>query len=123
MKKVKKFCHDCGNYKCRCADCWALTEINNRWWCGDYDNYCEEVKDCCNYEDETGCEVVIYADEFEKHKISDELIANAIADIGALYDLDLTKEEMNECMTMMIKLQKIGSRIDKDFRFEFESIM
>lgn len=69
------------------------------------------------------CEIVIYADEFEKHKISNELIANAIAGIGALYDLDLTKKEMNECMTMIIKLQEISSRINKDFKFEFESIM
>ena len=60
---------------------------------------------------------------YEKCKLSEKLIANAIADIGALYDLDLTKEEMNECMIMMIKLQRIGSRIDKDFKFEFKSIM
>lgn len=61
--------------------------------------------------------------DIDKSKLADALIANAVADIGALYDLDLTKEEMNECMIMMIKLQRIGSRINRDFKFEFESIM
>ena len=34
---------------------------------------------------------------YEKCKLSEKLIANAIADIGALYDLELTAEETHVC--------------------------
>lgn len=60
---------------------------------------------------------------YEKCKLSEKLIANAIADIGALYDLELTAEETHICLNMIIELQKINSRITREMKFEYESIM
>lgn len=60
---------------------------------------------------------------YEKYKLSEKLIANAIADINALYDLELTAEETHICLNMIIELQKINSRITREMKFEYESIM
>ena len=60
---------------------------------------------------------------YEKYKLSEKLIANTIADINALYDLELTAEETHICLNMIIELQKINSRITREMKFEYESIM
>ena len=39
--------------------------------------------------------------DIDKSKLADALIADAVADIGALYDLDLTKEEVISCVDMI----------------------
>ena len=61
--------------------------------------------------------------DIDKSKLADALIADAVADIGALYDLDLTKEEIISCVDMILKLQKISRRIRNEMKFEYESIM
>lgn len=61
--------------------------------------------------------------DIEKSKLANVLVANAVADIGALYDLGLTKEETISCVDMILKLQKISSRIENEMKFEYESIM
>ena len=60
---------------------------------------------------------------YEKCKLSEKLIVNAIANINALYDLELTAEETHICLNMIIELQKINSRITREMKFEYESIM
>lgn len=61
--------------------------------------------------------------DIERSKLANVLVANAVADIGALYDLGLTKEETINCVDMILKLQKISSRIENEMKFEYESIM
>lgn len=61
--------------------------------------------------------------DIERSKLANVLVANAVADIGALYDLGLTKEETISCVDMILKLQKISSRIENEIKFEYESIM
>ena len=61
--------------------------------------------------------------DIERSKLANVLVANAVADIGALYDLGLTKEETISCVDMILKLQKISSRIENEMKFEYESIM
>ena len=61
--------------------------------------------------------------DIERSKLANRLVANAVADIGALYDLGLTKEETISCVDMILKLQKISSRIENEMKFEYESIM
>ena len=50
------YCCECRDVSCRCMDCFALTEVNNRWYCDDYENYCINVIYCDNFEKGTACE-------------------------------------------------------------------
>lgn len=46
-----KRCRYCTNYKCRCEDCFAVTEESGRWYCDEYGDFCENITECDEYED------------------------------------------------------------------------
>ena len=51
-----KHCALCSNIECRCADCFALIEKNNKWYCEEYEIICDNVKCCFPYEENDCCE-------------------------------------------------------------------
>lgn len=51
MNKCTNNCKYCNNYKCRCADCFALTEKNNKWYCDECSEYCEDITQCDEFID------------------------------------------------------------------------
>ena len=53
---VRKYCANCQNYKCRCKNCAELIFRDDEWYCNDFDNYCEDIDCCMNWEEiETDC--------------------------------------------------------------------
>ena len=48
-------CRHCNNWKCRCEDCICLVDKNLKWFCDNYDDYCENVISCYNYDNDTSC--------------------------------------------------------------------
>lgn len=52
-------CGICNNIKCRCQDCYALIEKMGKWWCNDAEDWCEDIKCCLSYDEESGCVGVI----------------------------------------------------------------
>lgn len=41
-------CTECGvtDYKCRCDSCVELITRNGKWYCDEYEDYCESIKEC-----------------------------------------------------------------------------
>ena len=48
-------CRHCNNWKCRCEDCICLVDKNLKWFCDNYDDYCENVISYYNYDNDTSC--------------------------------------------------------------------
>ena len=51
-----KQCTICDDIKCRCADCPALIEKLNRWWCNFEEDWCENIMCCLLYDEGSGCD-------------------------------------------------------------------
>lgn len=39
-------CRHCRDYKCRCDSCFAVSEQNGKWYCKEYEDYCESINEC-----------------------------------------------------------------------------
>ena len=51
-----KYCFECNNYLCRCADCFALVEKTGDWFCDLKQDYCKNISGCNEYNNTTGCD-------------------------------------------------------------------
>ena len=43
-------CANCRNIECRCADCFALVEVDGKWYCDDAEEFCKEIEYCWSYD-------------------------------------------------------------------------
>ena len=39
-------CRCCKIYKCRCDSCASLVEEDNKWYCDEYEDFCENITMC-----------------------------------------------------------------------------
>ena len=44
-------CRYCTIYECRCRDCFALSEMDGKWYCDEYEEYCENITACGEFDD------------------------------------------------------------------------
>lgn len=49
--ECKGKCRYCDAYKCRCECCFALVEENGKWYCDEYEDYCENIKVCGEFKE------------------------------------------------------------------------
>lgn len=54
-----KKCKNCDDWKCRCGDCMCLIEKNEKWFCDEYQEFCEEIMQCNLFNEDSSCEVTL----------------------------------------------------------------